>query len=85
MRLIEISDEAYRALEPYGDPGQLIEVIALDGVASILGSALVKRHDGRTLPVNFLESATQCGLLDGGSDYAADQSSNPAYLDGFGQ
>lgn len=34
---------------------------------------------------SFYESALASGLIEGGAEYAADLSSNPAHLEGFGQ
>jgi hypothetical protein len=85
MPRIEISDEAYRALEPFGDPGKVIDGIVLDESGGAFEAVRSRREAARSPSENFLESATRCGLLDGGGDYPADLSSNPAHFDAFGR
>lgn len=60
------------------------EAIASDGSSRRPGSVADDRSDAQVLPVDFVDAAARCGLLEGGSEYESDLSSNPAHLEGFG-
>ena len=77
MKTVHIDDQDYQAIAArYGSFERFIKQAARDAEKTpVTGKAR-----------SFYEAAAkEGGLLDGGSEYPSDLSTNPAHMEGFGQ